>query len=304
MILFDALVEGSDSPESPAPAPQLYHSLHIARNRQSFATVAGTFRLARFVHFFPDAITFLHNGLSWAPTDTDEHTFQNGDHLQVIFGPYRGASHREDLIAWLADEGIPAWPDLMMNSSEPSLPATVPFSVQQPSSSAHPPTVCQDDSGPAFRGGAFNTWFISHSRHPECDASRTLVMSTNFDAWRRSIERLWQDRFDPSRPFAVSWLLPKPPATGVPTYDALPHLLIEQDMHPHMAGALLAVCKLLLSVSEVVLKAYSVSSLMTATAFLETAQVQQQCAGRDPITKFPSLVPYKISQYTRGFGNE
>ena len=281
IILFD--VHCLSDPENATEdanveEPHLFHSLHIGRQQYTFQTLLGATRLTRLQRLHPDCIRVFHNGELWQPQESAPHHINNGDHIEVEIANTRNGLHTVELIEWLLDEGIGPWPSLFQNPDPDVISPTLPFSIRQEiEDEVGSVYECQPHPGPQFSGIAFNSWYVSHNRHVSCTESRVLIFSQQQASWKEAIARIWEDRFDRSRPYSVSWCMPRPPQTGRPEYDALPHVMVEQQHARGKAGVLLATSYVDTAPGTVDLMAVSAPDLMTANTAFELASVASDC---------------------------
>jgi len=70
------------------------------------------------------------------------------------------------------------------------------------------------------------TWFIDHERHDTCRVPRTLRLDQNWVMWIEECRYLWRDLLDPSIPFSIHVVKPRPPQSRWQAFNC--HLLIEQ----------------------------------------------------------------------------
>eukprot|EP00438_Fugacium_kawagutii_P032845 Skav224537 [mRNA] locus=scaffold388:790655:798229:+ [translate_table: standard] len=275
-ILFDIMCD----PDAGRDAePQVFHAMMLTRNSHTYASFIGSVRLTRFQRLHPTEVIVLHNGDIWRPGDPRPRSISNGDHLQVSFGPTRRGSHAVALIDWLLDEGITPWPSLLAARDNQSVSPTIPFSIRSEHDGMQISAFeCPEQrQGAGFAGIAFNSWFIGHARWPRCESSRVVIFSQDQNSWKQSLQRIWADRFDPTRPYLVTWVSPRPTNLGLPEYDLLPHVIIEQEFIRGRVSALLSVTSLRPTHPGVTHVAVSAGDRMEVRGYLELAQIADVC---------------------------
>eukprot|EP00438_Fugacium_kawagutii_P012391 Skav215496 [mRNA] locus=scaffold165:755401:767476:+ [translate_table: standard] len=277
-ILYDVMCEAETTSTAP---PQLFHAMILTRGTHTHATFLGSVRLTKFVRRHPSQVILLHNGEIWRANDPRPRVITSGDHIQISFGPPGSGTHAVDLIDWLLDEGITPWPELLEFRDGPVISPTIPFSIQ----SEHEGTQisafeCPEQRhGAGFAGIAFNSWFIGHARWPRCESSRVVIFTQDQNTWKSTLMRVWGDRFDPTRPYLVTWVSPRPTNLGMPEYDLLPHIIVEQQFFQNRVSALLSISSLRPDNPGITHVAVSADARMEIRGYLELAQLTDLCHG-------------------------
>eukprot|EP00435_Cladocopium_sp_Y103_P020241 s592_g4.t3 len=85
-----------------------------------------------------------------------------------------------------------------------------------------------------------HTWFLDSPHHRRCDASRLVLLPSDFWNWRQLIIEAWRDSLAMDFPVDLFVVFPSPPSGRFVEGNPI-HLLVLQREDPHCKGALLTV---------------------------------------------------------------
>eukprot|EP00438_Fugacium_kawagutii_P014323 Skav210904 [mRNA] locus=scaffold2900:288060:297488:- [translate_table: standard] len=275
MVLFDVMVE-DHRPLTPAEANEnLFHSLMITHRSTCLATIASALRLTSIFRAHPEHLRMMHNNEEWPLRDSSHRILANGDHLQLQFGPAQSEPYRSDLRDWLRDEGVTP-PQHLLSAPQRTISPTVPFAAEEPSSSG-----LVNRCAPSQTGGdtlILNSCFIAHTSSQTCKDSRVLFLPVNPAEWRSAVTRVWADRFKAGHPFTISFIVPPPPPVGIPAFDSLPHVIVEQEHQNGRIGMLVSTQWKTVEPHMTLQQAYSAGARHPLPVILDMIELTEDCA--------------------------
>eukprot|EP00438_Fugacium_kawagutii_P036139 Skav236805 [mRNA] locus=scaffold3611:42680:53651:- [translate_table: standard] len=181
VVMLDVAYNPAPEEEQADDPDRLLHSLHIARKRHTFRTLAATLKLDRFLQLFAQHVEIRLNGQPWQQHDPTPQLLQHGDHIRVIFDSVHRGAHAPALSDWLYSQGLEPWPALLQAVLEiDAFPMTAPFVAAEPSQAAQcEPSLLSnvlDSDGATL----FNSWFIGHRRFPRTGTQQETVTTAAY----------------------------------------------------------------------------------------------------------------------------
>eukprot|EP00438_Fugacium_kawagutii_P011894 Skav219175 [mRNA] locus=scaffold648:409701:433350:- [translate_table: standard] len=280
MIILDISCHHAQPAHGVPRPPHDTRTVRKVSSIHSFRTFMQEIGLLQFARDYNEWGALEINGVEWSPFNTHARDLTHGDHVLVQFAPHSGRDHRNDLNHWLLNEGVQLWSS---NTSVGDNPVMSSIDEEIPSSSHHP--VCHASpsltslANPVMPDVVFMSWYVSHMFHPVCREPRILTLTQNSDTWKRTIAQTWDDVFDASSPFALSWVFPKPPGLGITPNDMYPHLVISQHPVHRQISAVITVSVLSLQDVQVEQAAHSIPEISDATTFQDAAETTRLCQG-------------------------
>lgn len=139
------------------------------------------------------------------------------------------------------------------------------------------------------------TWFVDHHNYPHCRLPRPLRLDQCAVVWLEEFRYLWRDLLDPTVPFSVVVISPRPPQSRYQDYNC--HVLLEQNRPQGRAAGVLTAMSREPQGLEVIQGAYSVPRFVRLDDLIETMNIQPQCEGRR-CTAFHQQEPIHLVQAT------
>ena len=138
-------------------------------------------------------------------------------------------------------------------------------------------------------------WFVDHRHHARCRQSRPLRLDQCAVAWLEEFRFLWRDLLDPTVPFSVFVISPRPPQSRYQDYNC--HVLIEQNRPQGKAAGVLTAMFSGSHDNGIVQGAYSIPRFVRIDDIIETMSLQPHCDG-SRCTAYYHLEPIHLVQAT------
>ncbi|CAL1126422.1 unnamed protein product, partial [Cladocopium goreaui] len=139
------------------------------------------------------------------------------------------------------------------------------------------------------------TWYVDHRHYIHCRQPRPLRLDQCAVAWLEEFRYLWRDLLDPTTPFSVFVIRPRPPQGRYQDYSC--HVLIEQNRPQGKSAGVLTTVLPGSRENDIVQGAYSVPRFVRIDDLIETMSLQPYCDG-NRCTAFYHFEPIHLVQAT------
>ena len=121
------------------------------------------------------------------------------------------------------------------------------------------------------------TWYVDHRHYVHCRQPRPLRLDQCAVAWLEEFRYLWRDLLDPTAPFSVFVISPRPLQSRYQNYNC--HVLIEQNRPQGKSAGVLTAVLPGSRENDIVQGAYSVPRFVRIDDLIETMRLQPHCDG-------------------------
>lgn len=122
------------------------------------------------------------------------------------------------------------------------------------------------------------TWYLHHGLRPICRRPRSVRLDGHVVTWIDDLRTAWADFLDPTMPFSIHLVHPRPPQFRVSRSTC--HLLLEQGRTQTQAGVILTALLEGSPNDGMIQGAYSTANRVDLQTIISTMEIGQMCVGR------------------------
>ena len=145
------------------------------------------------------------------------------------------------------------------------------------------------------------TWFIDHQRYTVCKRPRPVRLDSHSVTWIDDFRHEWRDLLDPTTPFSIHVVKPRPPQYR--HYNYACHVILEQHGTPGRVAGILTALLSGYTQDGIIQGAFSTARFLRLPDLIEYLEVEPFCTGRR-CTAYYDLEPVHLvaaTEVTTGF---